>query len=115
MQSIDSGERARLSAAEFTAMLRDAGALPRGAVTSLEITKRVRTEVSHLCFATATYSDDAPQLPRNVMVKWPVEGGPAPEGGLPELTFYRKLAPALASPPIVRCVATATAPTDKQW
>src|SRR3712207_788594 len=91
----------------FTTMLREAGALPRGAVTSLEVTRRLETPVSHLCFATVTYSREAPRLPNCVLVKWPVEGTAAPDRGLPEVTFYKELAPSLSSPPIARCVAAA--------
>ena len=99
----------------FTAMLRDAGALPRGAVTSFAITRRLRTTVSNLCFATITYSQDAPPLPNRVLVKWPLEGTVAPDRGLPERTFYNELAPSLSSPPLVRCVATAPLSTGPQW
>jgi aminoglycoside phosphotransferase (APT) family kinase protein len=99
----------------FTAMLREAGALPRGAVTSLEVTQRLQTPVSHLCFATVTYSREAPQLPTCVLVKWPAEGSAAPDRGLPEVTFYKELAPSLSSPPIARCVAAAPMSTGRQW
>jgi hypothetical protein len=94
-------------------MLRAAGALTQGAVTGFEITQRLQTTVSHLCFATVSYSQQAPQLPSNVVVKWPLEVSAAPERGLSELTFYTDLAPALNSPPIVRCVAAAPSSTGQ--
>jgi len=96
-------------------MLREAGALPRGAVTRFEIRKQIQTTVSYLCFAQATYNREAPKLPGNVVVKWPIKGSAAPDRGLPELTFYKQLAPALTSPPIAHCVATAPASAGAQW
>jgi hypothetical protein len=96
-------------------MLREAGALPQGTVTGFEITHRLQTTVSNLCFATVTCSADASPLPRNVLVKWPLEGTAAPDNGLPELTFYRELAPVLSSPPIVRRVAAAPSSSGPQW
>jgi len=96
-------------------MLREAGALSQGAVTSLDITHRLQTTVSNLAFATVSYSQHAPQLPTSVMVKWPLESTPAPDKGLPELKFYRELAPDLGSPPIVHCVAAAPSSTGPQW
>jgi hypothetical protein len=97
------------------AMLREAGALSHGDVTSLEVTHRLQTTVSNLCFATVTYSPQAPPLPINVVVKWPLEATPAPDKGVPELAFYRELAPSLSSPPIVRCVAVARPSSGPRW
>ena len=96
-------------------MLREAGALSRGAVTSVEVKQRLDTIVSHLCFATVTYSDQAPPLPNDVLVKWPLVGGAAADKGLSEPTFYKQLGPALGSPPIARCVATAPASSETPW
>jgi len=96
-------------------MLREAGALSQGAVTSLEITQRLQTTVSNLCFATLTYGPGAPRLPDNVVVKWPLESTAAPDKGVPELAFYRELAPDLSSPPIVRCVAVAPSLNGPRW
>ena len=79
----------------LTAMLREAGALSQASVTGVEVTRRLQTTVSNLCFATVTYSPQAPQLPSKLLVKWPLEATAAPDKGLPELTFYRQLAPAL--------------------
>lgn len=108
-------ETPHLTPPGFTAMLREAGALPQGAVTSLEISQRLQTTVSQLCFATVTYSQQVRELPNKVLVKWPLEGTAAPDRGRPELTFYKELAPALGSPPIARCVAAAPASTGHQW
>ena len=96
-------------------MLREAGALPRGAITAVEVTRRLETSVSHLCFATVSYSRQAPPLPNELLVKWPLAGGAAADKGLSEPTFYDQLAPALASPPIVSCLATAPASSETQW
>ena len=96
-------------------MLRGAGTLSRGAVTSLEVTHRLQTTVSNLCFATVTYSPQVSTLPESIVVKWPLENTPAPDQGLPELAFYRDLAPALTSPPVARCVAVAPSPRGLQW
>jgi hypothetical protein len=56
-----------------------------------------------------------PKLPDRLVLKWPVEHSPAPEGGCPEITFYRELAPALSAPPLVRCLATAPSSNTQQW
>jgi hypothetical protein len=99
----------------LTTMLREAGALTQGTVTSVDITQRLNTTVSSLWFATITYGPNASRLPSHVVVKWPLERTPAPDRGLPELEFYTKLSPALRSPPIVRCVAAAPDSIGLQW
>ena len=108
-------EAPQLTAPGFTALLRDAGALPAGTVTRMTITRRLRTTVSQLCFARVAYSPDAPPLPTRLLVKWPLADSPAPGKGLPEVQFYRELAPGSSSPPIVRCVAAAPASSGPQW
>ena len=113
--SVEPTSAPQLTAAGLTEMLREAGALPEGAVTSLEIARRLDTTISSLYFASVTYSEPAPPLPDRILVKWPLEGSAAPDAGLPEITFYNELAPSLSSPPMVRCVATAPAPTGRQW
>src|ERR1044071_2363499 len=97
----------------LTSALYAAGTLQHGAVVTVEITKQLQTPISHLGFLEAGYTADLNhELPNRLVVKWPVADSPAPERGGPELVFYRELAPALPSPPMIRCLATA-APSDE--
>ena len=92
---------------ELTEALRAAGTLLQGSVESIAITKRIHTTVSNLWFLEIDYaSGSTPALPTRLVLKWPLEQSPAPERGRAEPVFYRQLAPALPSPPMVRCLAT---------
>ncbi|HKR21858.1 MAG TPA: aminoglycoside phosphotransferase family protein [Pyrinomonadaceae bacterium] len=72
--------------------------------------------ISNLWFFEVVYTaGSSPKLPTRLLLKWPLEHSPAPERGEPELVFYRELAPALSSPPMVRCLATAPTANSKQW
>jgi hypothetical protein len=96
-------------------MLREGGRLARGAVTGVEVRRRLQTTVSHLCFARLTYDDEASGLPNDVLMKWPLAGGAAADQGLSEPAFYKQIAPDLGSPPIVRCIASAPPSSETQW
>lgn len=101
---------------ELSAALYTAGTLTHGAIISASITERIQTPVSNLWFIEAGYAaGSSPELPTRLVLKWPVEQSPAPGRGLPELVFYRELAPALRSPPTVRCLATAPPRSEQQW
>lgn len=101
---------------ELSSALYAAGTLTHGAIISATITERLQTQVSNLWFIEVDYAaGSSPELPNRLVLKWPVEQSPAPERGLPELVFYRELAPALPSPPIVRCLATAPPGSEQQW
>ena len=101
---------------ELTDALRGAGTLERGAVVRVAINERIQTSISNLWFLEAAYTRDAsPELPTRLLIKWPIEPAPVRESGATELTFYRELAAALPSPPIVRCLATAPASSSRQW
>ena len=92
------------------------GTLRDGAIVSATITKRIQLPISHLWFLEVEYAaGSSPELPNRILLKWPVECSAAPERGGPELVFYRELAPALPSPPIVRCLATAPPDSEVQW
>ena len=85
-------------------------------VISVEITKRIQTPISNLWFLEVGYGAGfSPELQNRLLLKWPIEQSPAPERGEPELVFYRELAPALPSPPMVQCLATAPRTSDQQW
>ena len=102
--------------AELSAALYSSGALEEGEILSVETTWRIETTVSHLWFLEVEYSPrSCPELPGRLVVKWPAEESPAPEQGFPEVFFYRELAPTLPSPPIVRCLATASPTSKQQW
>jgi len=101
---------------ELTAALYEAGSLQHGSVLSVAIEKRIETPISHLWFLEVVYAaGSTPALPDRLLLKWAIEESPAPERGEPELIFYRELAPALPSPPMIRCFATAPAHGNQQW
>ena len=101
---------------ELTSALTAAGTLQHGAILSVEITKRFQSTVSNLWFLEVEYAaGSSPELPNRLVLKWPLEQSPAPERGEPELIFYRELAPALPSPPMVQCLATAPLTSKQQW
>ena len=102
--------------AELSSALTAAGSLQQGEIVRVSITKRFNTEGSNLWFLEVEYSTDSfPKLPDRLVLKCPFEHSPAPERGGPELAFYRELAPALSSPPMVRCLATAPPGSEEQW
>jgi hypothetical protein len=94
-------------------MLRDAGALARGSVVAVRVSKRLTTTVSQLCFATLRYSARATPLPARVLIKSPLAS--MATAGETERTFYAQLAPHLPSPPIARCLATAPESDPVAW
>ena len=101
---------------ELTSALLAAGTLREGAILSVEITERIKTPISNLWFLEVDYAaGSSPELPNRLLLKWPIEQSPAPERGEPELIFYRELAPALPSPPMVQCLATAPLTSKEQW
>lgn len=101
---------------ELTAALSAAGTLHEGAVLTATVTEQIQTPISHLWFLDVRYAEgSSPALPDRLLLKWTIEHSPAPERGEPELAFYRELAPALPSPPIVRCLATAPPDSPEQW
>lgn len=100
----------------LTSALTAAGTLRQGAILSVEITERFQSTISNLWFLEVDYAPgSSPELPNRLVVKWTVEQSPAPEQGEPELIFYRELAPALSSPPMVQCLATAPFTSEQQW
>ena len=99
---------------DLTAALRAGAALEHGEVLKVEITEHTRTTISNLSFLEVEYSaGSAPALPTRLLLKWPL-ATPAPLEAA-EIHFYRTLAPALPSPPIVRCLATAEPSSDYRW
>ena len=86
--------------------LRRYGTLPRGTVVDVRVELETETAISKLVFLTATYSPDAPgDLSKNLVVKSAHVPLDVNEGKSGELQFYRQLAPALGTPPLVRCYA----------
>src|SRR5215216_6991979 len=97
-----------LTAETLSHWLRRSGTLPRGMVSSVHVELEHETPISKLVFLTATYSADAPDLPRRLVVKSPLSS-PALSDTSSEMQFYRQLAPVLGTPPAVRCLATIAA------
>jgi hypothetical protein len=94
-----------ITAMTLSRWLRGSGPLPRGAaVADLRVELEIETAISKLVFTTVTYSADAPtDLPRHLVVKSPLVRLKAGDHG--EAQFYRQLASALGTPPLVRCLA----------
>jgi hypothetical protein len=92
-----------LTAATLSSWLRRSGSLPGGDISEIHIDLEHSAPISKLYFLTATYTPDAPaDLPRHLVVKSPwVQAS----GDGPEMQFYRDVAPTLATPPLVRCLA----------
>lgn len=104
------------TAVALSSALYASGTLLEGSIVSAVITERIELPISHVWFLEVEYAaGSSPELPRRLLLKWPVEGSAAPERGGPELVFYRELAPELPSPPIVRCLATAPPGSEVQW
>ena len=90
------------TAATLSDWLRRSGSLPSGAVAHVHVDVAHKTEISKLFFLTATYTPDAlPDLPRHLVVKSPLVQPDVHN----ESQFYREVAPMLAGPPIVPCLA----------
>jgi hypothetical protein len=97
---------APITAANLSRWLRRAGTLPRGAVVGVQVELETDTPISSLVFLTATYSPDVPSnLTPHLVVKTPHNPPTVREVTDSETQFYRLLAPALGSPPLVRCYA----------
>lgn len=95
-----------ISADELTDWLRASGTLPAGKVTLVHTELEVPTTVSTLRFVRLEYSPDAPpHLPANVVIKQQLPSSTAPNVAPAEVDFYRRLAPHMPSPPILRCLA----------
>ena len=102
--------------AELSAAFYASGTLREGAIVKATITKPIQLPISHLWFLEVEYAaGSSPELPNRILLKWPVQGQRHQNVGGPELVFYRELAPALSSPPIVRCLATAPPDSEVQW
>jgi hypothetical protein len=100
---------------ELTSALRTSGKLREGEIVSINVTEQHQTAISHLRFMEVVYSPASrPTPPIRLLLKWPVEPSAQP-GGDAETRFYRDLAPALSSPPILRCLATAPATSAEPW
>ncbi len=95
-----------ITAATLSRWLRRAGTLARGAVVGVQVELEIETPISKLVFLTATYSSDMPSnLTPHLVVKRPLNPTHVREETESEVLFYRLLAPALGSPPLVRCHA----------
>jgi len=101
---------------ELTSALYASGSLKEGSVLTVAIAMKIETPISHLWFLEVVYAAGSfPVLPERLLLKWAIEQSPAPERGEPEIIFYRELAPALPSPPMIRCFATAAPDNKEQW
>jgi hypothetical protein len=103
-----------LTPRDLTRALRAAGTLQQGQVVRVETTEQQQTAVSHLYWLEVEFSAGSiPSIPNRLLLKRPTE--PSPDDPGSETRFYRELAPSLASPPMVKCLATAPESGDEQW
>jgi hypothetical protein len=94
-----------LTAKTLSGWLRRSGTLPRGTVSDVHIELEIETTISNLVFLKVAYSAQAPtDLPRHLVIKTPLVASTFNEGGS-EAQFYRRLASAIGTPPLVRCLA----------
>ena len=101
---------------ELSAALYSAGSLQAGEIVRVTIAERIETVISYLWFLEVEYAGGvSSELPKRLLLKWARHESPAPAAGDPEVVFYRELAAALPSPPIVRCLATAPADSTQRW
>lgn len=101
---------------ELSSAFYAAGTLRQGAIVEVAITKRIQTDISHLWFLEVSYAaDSSPALPNRLVMKWLLKQSGEPGRDMSELIFYRDVAPALPSSPIVRCLATAPSTSKEQW
>ncbi len=95
-----------ITPATLSRWLRGSGALPHGDVIDIQVERELETIISTLIFLTATYSSDAPgDLPGHLVVKSPLNPPRVREGFTGEVPFYRLVAPAIGTPPLMRCFA----------
>jgi hypothetical protein len=94
-----------VSAKDLTGWLRHSGALGAGRVRRVDTELEVPTGVSTLVFLRVAYAGAPDDLPTHVVVKQPMASAPMPNVGGAEVEFYRRLAPSLGAPPLVRCLA----------
>lgn len=104
---------AAITAAELTAILREAGALPRGVVVGVAVRANAafNSAVAHL---TVAYSPDAPpDAPTALLLKRNLEADWAVRDGATEVAFYRLVAPLAARlPMLLRAVVAAHDPAS---
>lgn len=95
-----------LTAATLSRWLRRSGTLQYGTITDVQIELEIESTTSTLAFLTAAYSSDAPaNLPRQIVIKSPLNRPSVRAEGVGEVEFYRRLSPVLGTPPLVRCLA----------
>lgn len=95
------------TASGLTEVLRRGGCLRQGEVLEVQVDRQLETSISNLAFIKAAYSGDAPaDLPSALVIKWPLAlSEESRRVHRTEIDFYARLAPALPTPPGVRCFA----------
>lgn len=96
----------RLTANRLSDWLRRCGDLGSDAVADIRVEEEIVTSVSTLTFLTVTYAPNVPPgMPHRLVVKSPLVPVQAGSDFRGEAYFYRRVAPLLVGPPLVRCVA----------
>jgi len=106
-------DAAQITTDWLSAVLRKHGCLSSGRVVSLDQSSHPTT-TSTVVWLRATYSEDAPDsAPARLLLKMSKPGF-HPQFGQNEVEFYRRVAPAMQHPPVVRCYDAAYSPETKR-
>lgn len=102
-----------ITATILSRWLSDSGTLAPGSVVDVHVELEIETSTSTLVFLNVTYSRDvANSVSPHLVVKSPLSSASACESNNSELQFYRRIAPALQTPPLVNCYAAVEAPDN---
>jgi hypothetical protein len=101
----------------LTAMLRTAGVLPEGQVTSLRSVHAFPTVLSHFHRLKLEYGGAGASAPRHLYLKTGLPGGPGTtmDSGRREVAFYTTIAPATPPGLLPRCFDAAAALDGAAW
>ena len=108
---------AAIEPTSLTSMLRTAGVLPEGRVTSVRSVHSFPTVLSHLHRLKLEYEGTAGDAPRHLYLKTGQPDGPgaAMDSGRREVAFYTTIAPAMPPGLLPRCFDAQAAPDGSTW
>lgn len=108
---------AAIEPTSLTGMLRTAGVLPEGRVTSVRSVHSFPTVLSHLHRLKLEYDGTAAGAPRHLYLKTGQPDGPGAtmDSGRREVAFYSTVAPAMPPGSLPRCFDAQAAPDGNPW
>ena len=108
---------AAIEPAQLTAMLRSAGVLPEGRVTSVRSVHSFPTVLSHLHRLKLEYEGAVVLAPRHLYLKTGLPRGPGAtmDSGRREVAFYTTVAPATPPGLLPRCFDAQARPDGASW